>query len=118
MKKGGGKTASNGDAGGGGKEDSEKKDSPKGDRSSNTGETGSAGSAKPGSAGAGMREAAQKLLLLTARAEWPPVDQALKVLEKMVASGGEDATPLPLSGLADPVSPTLDHNNCCPLHYH
>ncbi|XP_047120596.1 protein no-on-transient A-like [Schistocerca piceifrons] len=105
---GGGTAGAGGGGGGSGdKEDAEKRDSPKGDRLSTSGDTGSSGSGgKPGSATAGMREASLKLLALTARAEWPPVDQAVKALEKLVAAAGDDAYPLPLAGLMDPVNTT------------
>lgn len=65
--------------------------------------------AKPGSAGATTRDAALRLLAMCQKGEWPPVDQALKSLEKAVAAAqaaataGEDPPHLPFIGLADPV---------------
>jgi hypothetical protein len=59
---------------------------------------------KPGSAGASTREAALRVLQLCQKGEWPPVDQALKILEKAVAAGGEEANTTPLLGVMDPVS--------------
>ncbi|XP_078036528.1 no mechanoreceptor potential C isoform X3 [Augochlora pura] len=79
--------------------------------SSSAGSAGGAASAegtqpgsKPGSAGATAREAAQKLLGLTARGEWAPVDQLLKSLEKTVQNAGEDGTLSPLAGVTDPAT--------------
>ncbi|KAK3920064.1 Caskin-2, partial [Frankliniella fusca] len=74
---------------------------------------GPAGDKKPGSAGATSRDAALRLLSMCQKGEWPPVDQALKSLEKAVAaakaeakadpaSAGEDVVTLPLAGVADP----------------
>ncbi|XP_049790339.1 twist-related protein 1-like [Schistocerca nitens] len=109
--------AGGGGGGSGDKDDAEKRDSPKGDRLSTSGDTGSSGSGgKPGSATAGMREASLKLLALTARAEWPPVDQAVKALEKLVAAAGDDAYPLPLAGLMDPVNTTSTTTSTSTVH--
>lgn len=59
---------------------------------------------KPQSAGASMREAANRLLVLSQKGDWSPVEQVLKSLEKAVANGGEDVNHVPLAGVADPVS--------------
>jgi hypothetical protein len=75
------------------------------DKLSAGGDNDSVGSGKkPGSAGASTREAALRVLQLSQKGEWPPVDQALKVLEKAVAAGGEDTNTAPLLGVMDPVS--------------
>lgn len=104
-KKGGG--AGNKGAGGddkssgGGKDDT----GSGGEKLSTGGDTESLGSGKkPGSAGASTREAALKVLQLSQKGEWPPVDQALKALEKIVAAGGEETNTTPLLGVVDPVS--------------
>lgn len=60
--------------------------------------------AKPQSAGATVRDAAQKLLGLTMRQEWTPVEQVIKTLEKAVASSNDDMNLSPLAGVLDPVS--------------
>ncbi|KAJ1519694.1 hypothetical protein ONE63_004957 [Megalurothrips usitatus] len=68
------------------------------------------GAAKPGSAGATSRDAALRLLAMCQKGEWPPVDQALKSLEKSVAAAkaeaqaAEDVVHLPLAGVADPAT--------------
>ncbi|KAJ9595643.1 hypothetical protein L9F63_013158, partial [Diploptera punctata] len=82
------------------------KDENGGDKLSGGGDTESVGSGgkKPGSAGASTREAALKVLQLSQKGEWPPVDQALKALEKIVAQGGEDTNTSPLLGVIDPAS--------------
>lgn len=59
---------------------------------------------KPQSAGASTRDAAQKLLGLTMRQEWTPIEQVMKSLEKAVAGGGDDINTSPLAGVMDPVS--------------
>jgi len=66
----------------------------------------STGGPKPGSAGATTRDAAQRLLALCQKSEWPGVDQLLKNLEKVVSSSGsaEEGVANPLAGVADPVS--------------
>ncbi|GFG36261.1 hypothetical protein Cfor_08873 [Coptotermes formosanus] len=75
------------------------------DKLSAGGDNDSVGSGKkPGSAGASTREAALRVLQLSQKGEWPPVDQALKVLEKAVAAGGEDTNTAPLLGVMDPVT--------------
>lgn len=58
---------------------------------------------KPPSAGVNMREAAAKILVLAQKGEWPAVEQTLKVLEKLVAAGGEDTVSVPMAGIIDPV---------------
>jgi hypothetical protein len=113
-KKGGG-TGSKGTGGddkssGGVKDDTKssgggKDDTGSGDKLSAGGDSDSVGSGKkPGSAGASTRDAALKVLQLSQKGEWPPVDQALKALEKIVASGGEDTNSTPLLGVLDTVS--------------
>jgi hypothetical protein len=103
-KKGGGagsKGAGGDDKSSGGGKD----DTGSGDKLSSGGDTESVGSGKkPGSAGASTREAALKVLQLSQKGEWPPVDQALKALEKIVAAGGEETSTAPLLGVVDPVS--------------
>lgn len=59
--------------------------------------------AKPPSAGVNIREVATKILTLAQKGEWPAVEQTLKVLEKLVAAGGEDAITVPMAGILDPV---------------
>ncbi|XP_060528049.1 serine/threonine-protein phosphatase 6 regulatory ankyrin repeat subunit A isoform X3 [Cylas formicarius] len=58
-------------------------------------------SSKPQSAGANVRDAAQRILTLCQKGEWGPVDQVLKSMEKAMASAGEDANTIPLAGVAD-----------------
>lgn len=58
---------------------------------------------KPQSAGASVRDAAQKLLGLTMRQEWTPIEQVIKSLEKAVAASGDDMNLSPLAGVLDPV---------------
>lgn len=58
---------------------------------------------KPQSAGASIRDAAQRVLLLSQKGEWGPVDQTLKSMEKAITNAGEDANTIPLLGVADPV---------------
>lgn len=62
------------------------------------------GTGKPGSAGAGVREGAARVLQLCMKSEWSPFDQVLKALEKAVAAAVEDGTTQPLDALVDPVS--------------
>lgn len=59
---------------------------------------------KPPSAGVNMRDAAARILGLAQKGEWSAVEQTLKVLEKLVAAGGEDTVSVPLAGIFDPVS--------------
>lgn len=68
------------------------------------GSTDETATAKPQSAGASVRDAAQKLLGLTMRQEWTPVEQVIKTLEKAVASSNDDMNLSPLAGVLDPVS--------------
>lgn len=63
---------------------------------------------KPQSAGASIRDAAQKLLGLALRQEWTPVEQVVKNLEKAVAAAGDEANLSPLAGVMDPVSGMVD----------
>lgn len=58
---------------------------------------------KPPSAGINIREVAARILTLAQKGEWPAVEQTLKVLEKLVAAGGEDAVSVPMAGILDPV---------------
>lgn len=69
----------------------DKKDSSKGEEAS----------AKPQSAGASTRDAAQKILSLSLKGEWSAVEQNLKSLEKIVSGGGEDVNTVPLAGVID-----------------
>lgn len=59
---------------------------------------------KPPSAGVNMRDAAAKVLVLAQKGEWSAIEQTLKVLEKLVAAGGEDTVTVPMAGILDPVS--------------
>lgn len=59
--------------------------------------------AKPPSAGINMREVASRVLVLAQKGEWSAVEQTLKVLEKLVSAGGEDAVTVPMAGILDPV---------------
>ncbi|XP_061730024.1 serine/threonine-protein phosphatase 6 regulatory ankyrin repeat subunit B isoform X2 [Cydia pomonella] len=59
---------------------------------------------KPPSAGVNMREAAAKVLVLAQKTEWSAVENTLKVLEKLVAAGGEDAVTVPMAGIHDPTT--------------
>ncbi|KAG7306284.1 hypothetical protein JYU34_008884 [Plutella xylostella] len=60
--------------------------------------------AKPPSAGVNMRDAAAKVLALAQKGEWPAIEQTLKVLEKLVAAGGDDAVTVPMAGILDPAT--------------
>lgn len=55
------------------------------------------------SPGSSIRDGAQRVLQLCQKSEWPPLDQALKVVEKLVAAGGDDVTSTPLAGVVDQV---------------
>lgn len=68
------------------------------------GSTDEASAPKPQSAGASVRDAAQKLLGLTMRQEWTPVEQVIKTMEKAVAAANDDMNLSPLAGVLDPVS--------------
>ncbi|KAL1463243.1 hypothetical protein WDU94_015014 [Cyamophila willieti] len=59
---------------------------------------------KPGSAGSSSRDGAARLLQQCQKNEWPPVDQVLKGLEKLVAAGTDDINTQPLAGVADPIT--------------
>nr|XP_040236278.2 serine/threonine-protein phosphatase 6 regulatory ankyrin repeat subunit A isoform X1 [Anopheles coluzzii] len=59
---------------------------------------------KPGSAGATVRDGAQKVLNLAMKSEWAPVEAVLKGLEKAVAAGGDDSNQTPLAGVLDPAT--------------
>lgn len=67
-------------------------------------ETNGSDVVKPPSAGVNMREVAAKILVLAQKGEWPAVEQTLKVLEKLVAAGGEDTVTVPMAGILDPVN--------------
>lgn len=58
---------------------------------------------KPQSAGATMRDAANKLLMLTMKQEWTSIDPVLKQLDKIAASNSSEASNVPLAGVMDPV---------------
>lgn len=75
-----------------------------GDKKSDKADTEQPSQPKPGSAGATVRDGAQKVLTLAMKSEWAPVEAVLKGLEKAVAAGGEDANTTPLAGVMDPVS--------------
>nr|AOR81468.1 no mechanoreceptor potential C [Nilaparvata lugens] len=57
--------------------------------------------ARQNSAGASGRDISARILQLSQKGDWPPMDQVIKSLEKLVASGGEDVNPQPLAGIAD-----------------
>lgn len=78
---------------------------PKDDSSSNGDrkEIEGAPAPKPPSAGASIRESANKILALSMKGEWTPVEQELKKLEKYVANQGEDGNTIPLAGIHDVV---------------
>lgn len=59
---------------------------------------------KPQSAGANVRDAAQRILVLCQKGEWAPVDQVLKSMEKAIANSGDEANTVPLAGVQDLVS--------------
>ncbi|GBO98302.1 hypothetical protein EVAR_6_1 [Eumeta japonica] len=79
----------------------------KDDTASNNGDkkepAGNGDVVKPPSAGVNMRDAAAKILALAQKGEWAAVEQTLKVLEKIVAAGGEDTNNVPMAGIMDPV---------------
>ena len=56
---------------------------------------------KPPSAGASIRETANKVLALAMKSEWTPIEAELKKLEKYVANAGEDGNHIPLAGVHD-----------------
>uniref|UniRef100_T1GAA8 Uncharacterized protein n=1 Tax=Megaselia scalaris TaxID=36166 RepID=T1GAA8_MEGSC len=58
---------------------------------------------KPPSAGASIRDSANKILGLAVKGEWTPVEQEMKKLEKYVANAGEDGNHVPLLGVHDSV---------------
>lgn len=102
-----------------GKDDKKTKDAGKGEKDSAKGEKSPKDSAKgekggsgkesakgerSGSAGPNWREGALKVLLIAQKGDWPPMDPALKFLEKLIANQVEDVPPNPLNGIADPVS--------------
>uniref|UniRef100_A0A182P4L6 Uncharacterized protein n=1 Tax=Anopheles epiroticus TaxID=199890 RepID=A0A182P4L6_9DIPT len=82
------------------------KDDPSanGDKRSDKADTEQPSQPKPGSAGATVRDGAQKVLNLAMKSEWAPVEAVLKGLEKAVAAGGDDSNQTPLAGVLDPVS--------------
>lgn len=59
---------------------------------------------KPPSAGASIRDTANKVLALAMKSEWTPIEAELKKLEKYVANVGEDGNHIPLAGVHDMVS--------------
>lgn len=59
---------------------------------------------KPPSAGASIRDTANKVLGLAMKSEWTPIEAELKKLEKYVANVGEDGNHIPLAGVHDMVS--------------
>ena len=82
----------------------ESKEKDKEETTSNPEGEDSTPSSKPQSAGANIRDAAQRILVLCQKGEWAPVDQVLKSMEKSIAAAGEDANTVPLAGVADIVS--------------
>uniref|UniRef100_A0A182RWB5 Uncharacterized protein n=1 Tax=Anopheles funestus TaxID=62324 RepID=A0A182RWB5_ANOFN len=78
--------------------------SANGDKKSDKADTEQPSQPKPGSAGATVRDGAQKVLNLAMKSEWAPVEAVLKGLEKAVAAGGDDSNQTPLAGVLDPVS--------------
>lgn len=77
--------------------------SPNGDKKDAKNVDETAPAPKPQSAGATMRDAAQKLLMQTMKQEWTSIDPVLKQLEKIAASGASEASAVPLAGVMDPV---------------
>ena len=63
---------------------------------------------KPQSAGASMRDAAQRILTLALKGEWTAVEGVIKSLEKAVekakAASEEEIFLAPMAGVLDPVS--------------
>ena len=63
---------------------------------------------KPQSAGASMRDAAQRILTLALKGEWTAVEGVIKSLEKAVekakAASEEEIYLAPMAGVLDPVS--------------
>lgn len=80
----------------------DKKETKSGDEAQTT-QTSHTGP-KPQSAGATIRDAGQKLLVLTMKQEWTAIDPILKQLEKIVVAAGSEANLTPLAGVTDPVS--------------
>lgn len=68
---------------------------------------------KPQSAGASMRDAAQRILTLALKNEWTAVEGVIKSLEKAVekakANADEEIYLAPLAGVLDPVSSLSVH---------
>ncbi|XP_075225754.1 no mechanoreceptor potential C [Lycorma delicatula] len=85
---------------GGGKNDDKTTGGSNGSKDDPAGR-GDGGPARTSSAGSSGRDIALRILQLCQKADWPPMDQVLKSLEKIVATGGEDVNPQPLAGLAD-----------------
>lgn len=71
---------------------------------------------KPQSAGASMRDAAQRILTLALKAEWTAVEGVIKSLEKAVekakANTEEEIHLAPLLGVVDPVSFSENSVHC------
>lgn len=66
---------------------------------------------KPQSAGASMRDAAQRILTLALKGDWTAAEGVIKSLEKAVekakaAAGEEEIYLTPMAGVLDPVSCT------------
>ncbi|XP_053665919.1 serine/threonine-protein phosphatase 6 regulatory ankyrin repeat subunit B [Anopheles marshallii] len=78
--------------------------SANGDKKSDKADTEQPSQPKPGSAGATVRDGAQKVLNLAMKSEWAPVEAVLKGLEKAVAAGGDDSNQTPLAGVLDPTT--------------
>lgn len=92
--------------------DKKEKETPSKEKEDSTLGEGSGGSPggsppKPQSAGASARDAAQRILVLTQKGEWSPIDNILKQMERAITQGqvnGEEVNTQPLAGVADPVS--------------
>lgn len=71
-------------------------------------EAAPAAAPKPQSAGASMRDAAQRILTLALKGEWTAVEGVIKSLEKAVEkakiNAEEEIHLVPLAGVLDPVS--------------
>ncbi|XP_017854719.1 serine/threonine-protein phosphatase 6 regulatory ankyrin repeat subunit A [Drosophila busckii] len=76
---------------------------PKDDSSSNGDKKDADGfpAPKPPSAGASIRDTANKVLAMAMKSEWTPSEAELKKLEKYVANVGEDGNHIPLAGVHD-----------------
>ncbi|XP_046389391.1 circumsporozoite protein-like [Ischnura elegans] len=117
---GGGAGGGGGPGGGGSGDDPKAPGAPAGKDEGKEGKDGAGedqpAGAKPSSAGANLlanlREMANRVLNFSLKSDWPPVEGALKNMDRLVAQGAtaEDGGPaLPLAGLMDPVRHNLTH---------